>query len=116
MTGRYIRMSEENKEGKVLIEETDSGRHRRENPEPEPKKKKRVSGWLIAVAAVVIVGIIGNFHPIFKVAVYDIGIIVRRFIFIQYQYTGKSSGSTATEVVLHSRILRFFLVCLAPSS
>ncbi|MEE1300356.1 MAG: hypothetical protein UHI93_07415, partial [Acutalibacteraceae bacterium] len=53
-------MSEENKEGKVLIEETDSGRHRRENPEPEPKKKKRVSGWLIAVAAVVIVGIIAG--------------------------------------------------------
>ena len=47
-------MSEENKEGKVLIEETDSGRHRRENPEPESKpKKKRVSGWLIATAAVV---------------------------------------------------------------
>ena len=53
-------MSEENKESKVLIEETDSGRHRRENPEPEPKKKKRVSGWLIAVAAVVIVGIIAG--------------------------------------------------------
>ena len=54
-------MSEENKEGKVLIEETDSGRHRRENPEPESKpKKKRVSGWLIATAAVVIVGIIAG--------------------------------------------------------
>ena len=53
-------MSEENKGSKVLIEETDSGRHRRENPEPEPKKKKRVSGWLIAVAAVVIVGIIAG--------------------------------------------------------
>ena len=31
-------MSEENKEAKVLIEETDIGRHRRENPEPEPPK------------------------------------------------------------------------------
>ena len=54
-------MSEENKEGKVLIEETDYGRHRRENPEPESKpKKKRVSGWLIATAAVVIVGLIAG--------------------------------------------------------
>ena len=30
--------------------------------------------------------------------------------------TGKSSGSTDTEVVLHSSILRFLLVCLAPAS
>ncbi len=52
-------MSEENKEGKVLIEETDAGRHRRENPEPEPKKKK-VSGWLIATIAVVVVGIVAG--------------------------------------------------------
>ena len=52
-------MSEENKEGKVLIEETDVGRHRRENPEPEPKKKK-VSGWLIATAVVVLVGIVAG--------------------------------------------------------
>lgn len=52
-------MSEENKEGKVLIEETDVGRHRRENPEPEPKKKK-VSGWLIATIAVVVVGIVAG--------------------------------------------------------
>ena len=52
-------MSEENKEGKVLIEETDVGRHRRENPEPEPKKKK-VSGWLIATIAVLVVGIVAG--------------------------------------------------------
>lgn len=52
-------MSEENKEGKVLIEETDVGRHRRKNPEPEPKKKK-VSGWLIATIAVVVVGIVAG--------------------------------------------------------
>ena len=50
-------MSEEKKD--ILIEETDAGRHRRENPEPEPKKKK-VSGWLIAVIAVVVVGIIAG--------------------------------------------------------
>lgn len=53
-------MNEEKNEGKVLIEETDAGRTRRENPEPEEKKKKRVSGWLIATAAVVIVGIIAG--------------------------------------------------------
>ena len=52
-------MSEENKEGKVLIEETDVGWHRRKNPEPEPKKKK-VSGWLIATLAVVVVGIVAG--------------------------------------------------------
>ena len=52
-------MSEENKEGKVLIEETDVGWHRRKNPEPEPKKKK-VSGWLIATIAVVVVGIVAG--------------------------------------------------------
>lgn len=53
-------MNEEKNEGKVLIEETDAGRTRRENPEPEEKKTKRVSGWLIATAAVVIVGIIAG--------------------------------------------------------
>lgn len=54
-------MSEENKEAKVLIEETDIGRHRRENPEPEPpKKKKKVSAWLIAIIAVVLVGIVAG--------------------------------------------------------
>ena len=50
-------MSEEKKD--IIIEETDAGRHRRENPEPEPKKKK-VSGWLIATIAVVVVGIVAG--------------------------------------------------------
>ena len=50
-------MSEEKKD--IIIEETDAGRHRRENPEPEPKKKK-VSGWLIATAVVVLVGIVAG--------------------------------------------------------
>lgn len=53
-------MNEENNEGKILIEETDVGRNRRENPEPEEKKKKRVSGWLIATAVVVLVGIVAG--------------------------------------------------------
>lgn len=53
-------MNEEKNEGKVLIEETDAGRIRRENPEPEENTKKRVSGWLIATAVVVLVGIVAG--------------------------------------------------------
>ncbi len=69
-------MSEENKEGKVLIEETDAGRHRRENPEPEPKKKK-VSGWLIATIAVVVVGIVAGLAVYFVQQKRDSDVYVR---------------------------------------
>ncbi len=69
-------MSEENKEGKVLIEETDVGRHRRENPEPEPKKKK-VSGWLIATIAVVVVGIVAGLAVYFVQQKRDSDVYVR---------------------------------------
>ena len=69
-------MSEENKEGKVLIEETDVGRHRRENPEPEPKKKK-VSDWLIATIAVVVVGIVAGLAVYFVQQKRDSDVYVR---------------------------------------
>ena len=69
-------MSEENKEGKVLIEETDVGRHRRENPEPEPKKKK-VSGWLIATIAVLVVGIVAGLAVYFVQQKRDSDVYVR---------------------------------------
>ena len=69
-------MSEENKEGKVLIEETDVGRHRRKNPEPEPKKKK-VSGWLIATIAVVVVGIVAGLAVYFVQQKRDSDVYVR---------------------------------------
>ena len=69
-------MSEENKEGKVLIEETDVGLHRRENPEPEPKKKK-VSGWLIATIAVVVVGIVAGLAVYFVQQKRDSDVYVR---------------------------------------
>ena len=69
-------MSEENKEGKVLIEETDAGRHRRENPEPEPKKKK-VSGWLIATIAVLVVGIVAGLAVYFVQQKRDSDVYVR---------------------------------------
>ena len=69
-------MSEENKEGKVLIEETDVRRHRRENPEPEPKKKK-VSGWLIATIAVVVVGIVAGLAVYFVQQKRDSDVYVR---------------------------------------
>ena len=74
-------MSEENKESKVLIEETDSGRHRRENPEPEPKKKKRVSGWMIATAAVVRRR---TLFPPRDTAEAVVRLVIRRFLSIQY--------------------------------
>lgn len=69
-------MSEENKEGKVLIEETDVGLHRRKNPEPEPKKKK-VSGWLIATIAVVVVGIVAGLAVYFVQQKRDSDVYVR---------------------------------------
>ena len=69
-------MSEENKERKVLIEETDVGRHRRENPEPEPKKKK-VSGWLIATIAVLVVGIVAGLAVYFVQQKRDSDVYVR---------------------------------------
>lgn len=69
-------MSEENKEGKVLIEETDVGRHRRKNPEPEPKKKK-VSGWLIATIAVMVVGIVAGLAVYFVQQKRDSDVYVR---------------------------------------
>ena len=69
-------MSEENKEGKVLSEETDVGRHRRENPEPEPKKKK-VSGWLIATIAVLVVGIVAGLAVYFVQQKRDSDVYVR---------------------------------------
>ena len=69
-------MSEENKEGKVLIEETDVGWHRRKNPEPEPKKKK-VSGWLIATIAVVVVGIVAGLAVYFVQQKRDSDVYVR---------------------------------------
>lgn len=69
-------MSEENKEGKDLIEETDVGRHRRKNPEPEPKKKK-VSGWLIATIAVVVVGIVAGLAVYFVQQKRDSDVYVR---------------------------------------
>lgn len=61
-------MNQENKEyneelqkneDRVLIEESDAGRRRREAAAAEPKKSK-ARPWLIAVAAVVLVGIIAG--------------------------------------------------------
>ena len=49
-------MSEENR---VLIEETDAARKRREQPEPKPKKTGP-NWWIIAVAVVIIVGIVAG--------------------------------------------------------
>ena len=67
-------MSEEKKN--IIIEETDAGRHRRENPEPEPKKKK-VSGWLIATIAVVVVGIVAGLAVYFVQQKRDSDVYVR---------------------------------------
>ena len=67
-------MSEEKKD--IIIEETDAGRHRRENPEPEPKKKK-VSGWLIATIAVVVVGIVAGLAVYFVQQKRDSDVYVR---------------------------------------
>lgn len=67
-------MSEEKKD--IIIEETDVGRHRRENPEPEPKKKK-VSGWLIATIAVVVVGIVAGLAVYFVQQKRDSDVYVR---------------------------------------
>ena len=85
-------MSEENKEGKVLIEETDVGRHRRENPEPEPKKKK-VSGWLIATIAVVVVGIVAGLAVYFVQQKRDSDVYVRTVSVT----TGKATMTTTEE-------------------
>ena len=85
-------MSEENKEGKVLIEETDVGRHRRENPEPEPKKKK-VSGWLIAAIAVVVVGIVAGLAVYFVQQKRDSDVYVRTVSVT----TGKATMTTTEE-------------------
>ena len=67
-------MSEEKKD--IIIEETDAGRHRRKNPEPEPKKKK-VSGWLIATIAVVVVGIVAGLAVYFVQQKRDSDVYVR---------------------------------------
>lgn len=67
-------MSEEKKD--IIIEETDVGRHRRKNPEPEPKKKK-VSGWLIATIAVVVVGIVAGLAVYFVQQKRDSDVYVR---------------------------------------
>ena len=67
-------MSEEKKD--IISEETDAGRHRRENPEPEPKKKK-VSGWLIATIAVVVVGIVAGLAVYFVQQKRDSDVYVR---------------------------------------
>ena len=67
-------MSEEKKD--IIIEETDAGRHRRENPEPEPKKKK-VSGWLIATIAVLVVGIVAGLAVYFVQQKRDSDVYVR---------------------------------------
>ena len=67
-------MSEEKKD--IIIEETDAGRHRRENPEPEPKKKK-VSGWLIATIAVVVGGIVAGLAVYFVQQKRDSDVYVR---------------------------------------
>lgn len=85
-------MSEENKEGKVLIEETDVGRHRRKNPEPEPKKKK-VSGWLIATIAVVVVGIVAGLAVYFVQQKRDSDVYVRTVSVT----TGKATMTTTEE-------------------
>ena len=85
-------MSEENKEGKVLIEETDVGLHRRENPEPEPKKKK-VSGWLIATIAVVVVGIVAGLAVYFVQQKRDSDVYVRTVSVT----TGKATMTTTEE-------------------
>ncbi|MBP5272151.1 MAG: hypothetical protein ILO43_04200 [Clostridia bacterium] len=60
-------MNQENKdynEDRVLIEESDAGRRRREAAALEPKKSK-VRPWLIATAAVVLVGIIAGLSVYF---------------------------------------------------
>ncbi len=54
-----------NEENRILIEETDAGRYRREHPEERgPKKPKRekkaMNKWVIVVAAVVLVALLAG--------------------------------------------------------
>lgn len=87
-------MNEEKNEGKVLIEETDAGRHRRENPEPEENNKKKLSGWLIATAVVVLVGIVAGLAVYFVQQKHkDEGVYERTVSVI----TDKATTETTTE-------------------
>lgn len=56
--------SAEVQEDRVLIEESDAGRRRREAAEAEPQKSK-AKPWLIATAAVVLLGIIAGLSVYF---------------------------------------------------